>query len=106
MATVAGDTPARRGHASWWRHLREPVARDVLAACEPYLAGRPHVLEHGLQTLDAARATANARVQPERHELWPVRAFAPEPVEAVDDVVGEIARPHESERIEEAHIVR
>ena len=55
----------RRGNASSWRHLREPVARDILAACEPHLAGRSHVLEYGLQTLDAAGAADDARVQPD-----------------------------------------
>jgi hypothetical protein len=35
-----------------------------------------------------------------------MRAFAPEPVEAIDDIIGEVARPHERERIEEAHIIR
>src|ERR1700733_7144626 len=63
--------------------MRVPVPRDLDSLAHPHLRMPEDVLEETRQPGDARRMADHARMQPDRHHLWLLGAFAIEPVESV-----------------------
>ena len=85
---------------------RDPVPRDIDAACDPHFLVADRIVEKALERGGAPGPPGEPAMQPDRHHARPRFAFAVQHVEAVLQIGEELVAGVEALRCCEAHIVR